>query len=166
MIGAPNGGKIMIARRTVVIAIGLGVAFGAAAARAAEPSAESFVEAIYERYKGKDAKGVALGNDAEIRRYFEPKLAALIIKDRRQARGEVGKLDSDPFIDAQDWDIDAIDIAVRNTGADKASATVSFKNAGQPQTVVLDLVRLKGDWRIAGITWDGKASLRGRLTGK
>jgi hypothetical protein len=155
----------MLARRTVLVGIWLGVAFAAAAAPA-EPSPGSFVGAIYERYKGKDGKGVALDTDAQVRRYFEPKLAALILKDRRQARGEVGKLDSDPFIDAQDWDIDAVDIAVRNTGAGKAGATVSFKNAGKPQTVVLDLVRRKGDWRIAGITWDGKASLRGRLTGK
>jgi hypothetical protein len=166
MIGAPNGGKTMLARRTVLVGIWLGVAFGAAAARAAEPSAESFVAAIYERYKGKDAKGVALGNDAEIRRYFEPKLAALIIKDRRQARGEVGKLDSDPFIDAQDWEIDGVDVAVRNIGAGKASATVSFKNAGQPQTVMLDLVKLKGEWRIADIIWDRNATLRGVLSGK
>jgi hypothetical protein len=156
----------MIARRTVLIGLWLGVAFAAAAARAAEASAGSFVEAIYDRYKGKNANGIALGNDAEVRRYFEPKLAALIIRDRRQARGEVGKLDSDPFIDAQDWEIDGVDVAVRNIGADKASATVSFKNVGKPRTVLLDLVKLKGDWRIANVTWGGKATLRGRLTGK
>jgi hypothetical protein len=156
----------MIGRRTVLVGLWLGVAFPAAAARAAESSAGSFVEAIYDRYKGKDGKGIALGTGADVRRYFEPKLAALIIKDRRQARGEVGKLDSDPFIDAQDWEIDSVDVTVRNIGAGKASATVSFKNAGQPQTVMLDLVKLKGEWRIADITWDRNATLRGVLSGK
>jgi hypothetical protein len=157
---------IMTARRVVLMAIGLALALVGPAARAAEPSAQSFVQAIYEQYKGKDAKGVDLTSDAAVRRYFAPALAALIIKDRRQARGEVGKLGSDPFIDAQDWEIEGIEVVVRDTAAGKALATVSFKNLGQPQTVTLDLVKLKQNWRIADITWDRKATLRGVLTGK
>ena len=66
----------------------------------------------------------------------------------------------DPFIDAQDWDISAVDIAVRDTGAEKASATVSFKNLGKPTTVVLDLVKLRDEWRIADINWGRKQTLR------
>src|SRR5439155_18377085 len=97
---------------------------------AAEPSVRSFVEAIYASYAGKNSKGVSLDSNAAIRRYFEPSIAALIIKDRREARGEVGKLGSDPFIDAH-WEIDNVDVAVRDTGSDKASATVSFKNLGE-----------------------------------
>jgi hypothetical protein len=157
---------IMTARRVVLMAISLAVALVAPAARAADPSAQSFVQAIYDQYKGKDAKGVELSGNAAVRRYFAPALAALIIKDRRQARGEVGKLDADPFLDAQDWEIEGVEVAVRDTAAGKARATVSFKNLGQPQTVILDLVKLKQDWRIADITWDRKATLRGLLTGK
>jgi Protein of unknown function (DUF3828) len=157
---------IMTARRVVLMAIGLALALVAPAARAADPSAQSFVQAIYDQYKGKDAKGVELSDNAAVRRYFAPAMAALIIKDRRQARGEVGKLDADPFIDAQDFDIDGIDVALRDVAADKAIATVSFKNLGKRQTVVLELVKLKQDWRIANITWDRKATLRGLLTGK
>jgi hypothetical protein len=78
----------------------------------------------------------------------------------------VGKLDADPFIDAQDFDIEGVDVALRDVAADKAIATVSFKNLGKRQTVVLDLVKLKQDWRIANITWDRKATLRGLLTGR
>jgi hypothetical protein len=157
---------IMTARRVVLVAIGLAVALVAPGVRAADPAAQSFVQAIYDQYKGKDAKGVELGNDAAVRRYFAPALAALIIKDRRQARGEVGKLGADPFIDAQDWEIDSVEVALSDIAAGKARATVSFKNLGQPQTVILDLVKLKQDWRIADITWDRKATLRGLLTGK
>jgi Protein of unknown function (DUF3828) len=157
---------IMTARRVVLMAISLAVALVAPAARAADPSAQSFVQAIYDQYKGKDAKGVELTGNAAVRRYFAPGLAALIIKDRRQARGEVGKLDADPFIDAQDWEIDDVNVTLRDVAADKAIATVSFKNLGERQTVVLELVKLKQDWRIANITWDRKATLRGLLTGK
>ena len=156
----------MIARRKILMAVGICVALATVDARAAEPSAKSFVESIYAAYKGKDSKGISLETDAAVRRYFDPKLAALIIKDREDAQGEVGKLGSDPFIDAQDWEIEGVEVAVRDTAAGKARATVSFKNLGQPETVILDLVKLKQNWRIADITWDRKATLRGVLTGK
>jgi hypothetical protein len=93
----------MIARRTLVIGLCIGTAFATLAAEAAEPSARSFVEAIYAAYKGKDSKGISLETAAAVRRYFAPEAAALILKDRRDAHGEVGMLDSDPFIDGQDW---------------------------------------------------------------
>ncbi len=144
-----------------IICIGLGVGVSAA-----EPSAKSFVESIYAVYKGKDARGVSLDSNAAVRRYFEPKLAALIIKDRKDARGEVGKLGADPFIDAQDWEIDAVDIAIREIAPDKASATVSFKSLGKQRTVVLALVKLKMGWRIADVTSDRKETLREFLSKK
>jgi hypothetical protein len=157
---------IVIARRNLLMGIGICCAFATVHVWAAEPTAKSFVETIYAAYKGKDAKGISLDSDAAVRRYFEPRLAALIIKDRKNARGEVGKLDGDPFIDAQDWEIGAVDIAVRDVAADKAGATVSFKNVDKPRIVVLDLVKLKTGWRIADIAWDRKATLRGVLTQK
>ena len=128
---------------------------------AADQSARDFVTAIYATYKGKDSKGVILDNARTIRRYFEPALAALMIKDQNAAakRGEVGALDGDPFIDAQDWDIKDFDIAVAESAPGKATATVKFANLGTPKTIVLDLVKLKGGWRINEITWqrDGKS---------
>jgi hypothetical protein len=150
----------MTVRWTVAAAVCLCLAFATVAARAADPSAKSFVEGIYAAYKGKDAKGVSLDSNTDVRRYFDPKLAALIIKDRKEAHGEVGKLDADPFIDAQDWEIDAVDIAIREIAPDKASATVSFKSLGDQRRVVLALVKLKVGWRIADITSDRKETLR------
>jgi hypothetical protein len=127
---------------------------------AAEQSARDFVTAIYDAYKGKDAKGRPLDDTAAIRRYFAPPLAALMIKDQNAAakRSEVGALDGDPFIDAQDWEIKDFDIAVADSAPGKATATVKFSNSGTPKTIVLDLVKLKSGWRISEITWqrDGK----------
>jgi hypothetical protein len=125
---------------------------------AADQSARDFVMAIYATYKGKDSKGIILDNARTIRRYFEPTLAALIIKDQAAAakRGDVGALDGDPFIDAQDWEIAACDIAVAERAPGKAIATVKFTNSGTPKTVVLDLVKLKSGWRIGEITWRRK----------
>src|SRR5262245_22713489 len=102
----------MITRFKVLLVCIICTGPGMVGVSAAEPSAKSFVEDIYAAYKGKDARGVSLDSNAAVRRYFEPKLAAFIIKDRKDARGEVGKLDADPFIDAQDWEIDTVDIAI------------------------------------------------------
>jgi uncharacterized protein DUF3828 len=150
----------MIARRNFLVALWIGPALACAEAMAADRSATSFVEAIYAPYKAKDGKGIPLDSDAALKRYFEPRLAALIIKDRNQAAGELPTLDMDPFIAAQDWDISAVDVAVRDTGAGKASATVSFKNLGKPTTVVLELVKVKDGWRVADIKWGRKQTLR------
>jgi hypothetical protein len=132
---------------------------------AADPSASAFVTAIYNAYKGKDAKGVPLENERIIRRYFEPTLAAAMAKDQKAAarRNEVGLLDFDPFLDAQDWDVGAFDIALSDAAAGTAKATVKFVNQGEAMTVVLDLVQVKNDWRVYEISWlhDGKTeSLR------
>jgi hypothetical protein len=151
----------MITRRAVVLAAVLTAAL-AAPARAADAGAKAFVESIYNAYKGKNSKGISLAGDAAVRRYFEPKLAALIIKDEKEAarHGDAPTLDGDPFIDAQDWDIKSVDIAMHDVTADKAGATVSFHNLDAMTTVELDLVRLPAGWRIADIAWDDKRTLK------
>ena len=148
----------MINRRNLFLAAG---ALLAVPVFAADQSARDFVTAIYDAYKGKDVKGHPLDDAAAIRRYFEPALAALMIKDQNAAAksGDVGSLDGDPFIDAQDWDIKDFDIAVAESAPGKAIATVKFANLGAPKTIVLDLIKLKNGWRIEEITWqrDGKS---------
>jgi hypothetical protein len=138
----------------------------AAPAMAADAAATAFVTKIYSAYKGKDATGIDYSAEAEIRRLFEPSLAALIIKDQKAAarRKEVPTLDGSPLVDAQEWEIFAFDIAVTDAPPDKAVATVSFKNFDEQKKLVLNLVRVKNDWRIADIISerDGRnESLRG-----
>jgi hypothetical protein len=149
----------MLRRRTLIF--GAACAMISAPVLAADASASAFVTAIYNAYKGKDAKGVPLDNERVIRRYFEPTLAAAMAKDQKAAarRNEVGLLDFDPFLEAQDWDVGAFDIAVSEAAAaGTAKATVKFVNQGEAMTVVLDLVQVKNDWRVYDITWlhDGK----------
>ena len=107
-----------------------------------------------------NSKGIPLDNAGAVRRYFEPSLAALINRDRAIAakRGEVGLLDGNSFIDAQDWDIPNFEIAVTDIAPGKTTAMVKFTNLGKPSSVLLDLVKIKNDWRIGDVTWqrDGK----------
>ena len=126
-----------------------------ATANAADPSARSFVAAIYNAYKGRSGNGIALDTDAALRHYFEPGLAALISKDRKEAadQGEAPPLTGDPFVDAADWNIADFDSALAETAPDKATATVKFDSDEKPTVIVLELVRLKEGWRIANIAW-------------
>jgi hypothetical protein len=143
----------MLTRRAIMLGAACAAVTGSASA--ADQSAQIFLAGIYDAYKGKNGKGHPLDNERVIRHYFEPALAAAMVKDQRQAarRQEVGTLDFDPFVDAQDWDIDAFNIAVRDAGPDKATATVKFSNLKSASTVVLDLVKIRGEWKINDITW-------------
>ncbi len=156
----------LLSRRSVLVAAAAVLLPGLPGQAWADPAAQAFLEKIYAAYKGKKSKGIPLGSDAEIRAYFEPGLAALMIKDIRDAAKthDVGTLDSDPFIGGQDWEISGVTIAVTDTAADKATATAKFLCFKMPTTVLYDLVKLKQGWRIADITWqseDPPATLRG-----
>src|SRR3984893_19060430 len=96
-----------------------------------------------------------------ISRFFGPALPGLIAKNQKDAasRGEAPALDGDPFVDAQDWDIQTFDVTMRDIAPNKASGTVTFQNLGKPIKVVLDLVKLKEGWRIADITWQREGGM-------
>lgn len=151
---------VMLTRRTLMISAACAVV--TTAARAADASPLAFVTEIYHAYRGKNALGHPLDNEWTILRYFAPSLAAMMVKDQRKAarRGDVGLLDFDPFVDAQEWDISDFDVEVRETAPGKAGATVKFTNLGEAKNIALDLVATNGDWRINDITWrrDGKPS--------
>src|SRR3984885_14215274 len=115
-------------------------------------------------------RGAPLDDERAIRRAFEPSLAALMVRDQKLAakRGEVGLLDFDPFVDAQDWEISDFDIAANDTTPGKATATVKFTNFNKPVTGRLRLIKIKNDWPIADSTWtrDGKADSLRKIYGR
>ena len=136
-------------------------------ARGAEPSAtaKGFVEKIYGNYVGgadKGATGVQLENAADIKRYFTPGLASLILDDEAAAheRGGPPTLDGDAFIGHQEWKIADLSVDAKEIGP-KAKATVSFTNFGKPEKVMVELLKVGPDWRIADIQWGDASTLRG-----
>ncbi|MCX5567901.1 DUF3828 domain-containing protein [Kaistia nematophila] len=125
---------------------------------------EAFVASIYERYEN-GGDGVPLDDAATIRALFEPRLAEMILADRDEAAavGDVPKLDGDPFVDAQDFDITDLRIDVEDGTPDRAEAHVSFLNFGEPKRIDLRLEWLETGWRIRDIYWP-EGSLRGLYT--
>ena len=147
----------MPTRRKILFAIA-GVAFAFAvqaepASTADGAAALAFVKSIYDTFTKPGSDGVSIDSGKKLRRYFEPQLADAMDKDRKAAHGEVGALDFDPFIDAQDWEFKHFDVDLKDTAPGKITATVTFINLKEPTTIVLDLVKIKNDWRIYDITW-------------
>src|SRR5262249_35879582 len=115
----------MRTRRTILLTAGCSMAaclavgrFGSADPAAADDaSALVFVSAIYKSYTTGRKAGVRIDNHGKLRRYFEPVLAAAMDKDQETAakHHEVGELDGDPFIDAQDFEIKHFDVAIKDT---------------------------------------------------
>ena len=77
----------------------------AGSAAADDTSARAFISAIYNSYTTGSKDGVRIDSGRKLRRYFEPVLAAAMNKDQEYApkHREVGKLEWDPFIAAQDY---------------------------------------------------------------
>jgi len=119
----------------------------AAQAQAATP--EAFLHAIYDPYLSTDFKGQPYWQAS---RFFTPELAKVVEDDMREAkqRAEVPKLDGDPFLDAQDWEIKNLAIVVETNGP-KATGRVSFDNFGKRTEVTLYLVQSPAGWRVADI---------------
>ncbi|CAN5443644.1 hypothetical protein BH10PSE14_BH10PSE14_25750 [soil metagenome] len=121
----------------------------AAAQSTAAQSPESFLQSIYEPYLKDDFKGQPYW---QVDRYFMPELGRAIEADMREAkrRGEVPALDGDPFVDAQEWDVENLAIKVETDGQ-KATGLVNFDNLGKAKQVILDLLRTGIGWRIVDI---------------
>jgi len=138
----------MLTRRTILPAATSCIAACIATSRLAnagpgtadDASALAFVSAIYNSYTSGSKNGVRIDSGRKLRRYFEPGLADAMNKDQENAakHHDVGELDADPFIDAQDYDIKHFGVAVKDTGPGKATATVTFVNFDEQQTIVLD----------------------------
>lgn len=148
-----------------MLALGFAVLLtaGLAYARVAPPTAKSFLASIYQAYIGnsaQSAKGIALDDADAIRRYFSPGLASLILDDNLAAgrSGNAIVLGNDPFVGHESWDIKDLSVEVKEIGA-KAIGTVSFTNFGKPEKVVVELLKVGADWRIAEIKW-GPLTLR------
>ena len=153
----------------MLIAVGLGIA-GAASAKDAisvkDETPEAFVHSIYDHYHGSSqtTPSIFLNDEMTIKRYFEPSLAALILGDIVKAKknDETPILNGDPFVDAQEWNISAMKIAVYHDGKDQAHAVIDFINYHDETEIQLVLVRLNQGWRIRDIIWDGlEGTLRG-----
>ena len=149
--------------RTVapVLVIALLAAPGAAFAQDL-PAAQAFVLKLYDAYEhGPEPRYL----DRQAKAVFSPALLALMRRDTALTpKGDVGALDGDPFCDCQDYAITKVTVAVAAQGKDRARADVHFRNFDTPTAVTLDLISVKGRWRVDDIHTADMPSLSRLLT--
>ncbi|MDQ3199480.1 MAG: YbjP/YqhG family protein [Verrucomicrobiota bacterium] len=84
----------------------------------------------------------------------------LYLRDRREAKVEVGRLDGDPFYNAQDIEIKGFTISPPETAKGETRVTVRFKNLGKPARLVYVLTHTGDGWKISDIRYDDGSSLK------
>jgi len=137
------------------------LALTAAITFAGELSPKDVVAQLYKAYGTEQSSS---GETRLFSRYFDDELLKLYLKDKREAKGEVGRLDGDPLYNAQevqitDFSISEPKISPSRTGME-ALVTVRFKNIGKPTRVECVLRRTAGGWRISDIRYDDGYSLK------
>ena len=75
-------------------------------------------------------------------------LQALYAKDAAEANGEVGRIDFDPLVNGQDYDIKKLVIGEPKMDGDKAVVEVTFENFERPEKMDIVLVPEVGGYRI------------------
>jgi hypothetical protein len=113
----------------------------------ADPKA--VIEALYTPYRGSY-------DDFNWRRWDETQLYskglnALFEADRVEANGEIGRIDFDPWINGQDYDVSALEIGDPEISGDTATVAVDFKNFDTEQNASVTLVLEDGKWKVDDI---------------
>ena len=130
----------------------------AAVSLAGDLSPKDLVAQLYQAHRSK--KHDPLEETHLLGRYFEAELLKLYLEDRREAKGEVGRLDGDPLYNAQDMEIRDFSISAPEITGQEARVAVNFKNMGKPTRVEYVLSRTADGWKISDIRYDDGSSLK------
>jgi Protein of unknown function (DUF3828) len=137
--------------------------FTATISTAAEPLPKALVAQFY---KAHGSKHDPLNETQLLGRYFDAALLKLYLKDQREAKGEVGRLDGDPLYNAQDFEIKDFSVSAPEIVGGETRVTVHFRNLGKPARVIYVLSRTADGWRIGDIRYDDGSSLKKILEDK
>jgi hypothetical protein len=77
---------------------------------------------------------------------YTPRLEKLLREDKRKAKGEVGCLDFDFWLNAQDWTVTHLTITSVDDGQDRKTVIAKFRNLGEPQEIHFDFRKSAGRW--------------------
>lgn len=148
-----------------------------AAAKAAAPAAAArgvddprgFVERTYRNYmRGPDApiEWPAFAYSDRLKALFDD-----YDRWQHQHQDEVGSLDFDWWINAQDWELSDVVVTDRPDGADRTTEIARFRNSGSAEEIHFLFVRQNGRWYLDDVVqgsghgedgWTLSALLRAR----
>lgn len=125
------------------------------------PTPENLVKTLYAAHKADRGPFFQKKDRARVDRFFTKALADLIWKDANGPEGEVGVLNGDPLIDAQDGEPKNLTFHPAKTEGSRAKMEVSFELFDKPEKVVFHLLQVEGKWKISDILGrDGRSLLK------
>ena len=113
---------------------------------------EKFVRSVYAQYeKSHDAKGAP--DDI-----YSTRLSDLFALDSKEAGGEVGRIDFDPWIDAQDFEIHNVHVtsAPVESAPSRRTVRATFKNLGRSEDIRFYFEKAKQGWKLDDMRSVGK----------
>lgn len=133
----------------------------ALAAPAANGAPDKVVRDIYKHYLDTEPERLVPFDytaTTTTRAYFDAALAKMLVADGK--RGDP-RLNFDPFVDGQDFEIDKVSLATTALTPKEATVTARFLNFDEPKLITYKLVMTAEGWRIADVQWGGaRDSLR------
>jgi hypothetical protein len=128
------------------LALALTLVLASAASAFAYDTPKALLEALYFPYfQGYDYDW----SDWHQTDFRSKALNALFEKDAAETPDdEIGRIDFDPYINAQDYEITDFAIGDARINGDAASVEVKFKNFDDPQDIMFSLVNEDGGWKI------------------
>lgn len=109
---------------------------------------KAVIEALYAGY------GPAYDYPPDQSPLFSERLNGLYAADAKEADGEIGRIDFDPFVNGQDYQLGKLEIGEPYLAGGKAVVRVSFENMGTPNELGILLVKEGSGWKIDDV-WNG-----------
>lgn len=78
----------------------------------------------------------------------------MIWQDAFNSKGEAGALGADPPYDAQDTQITDLKIQADQVDGDRALVLITFKNFGEAKSLIFNVEREGGAWKVSNIAGD------------
>ncbi|HVY52740.1 MAG TPA: DUF3828 domain-containing protein [Devosia sp.] len=110
---------------------------------------KALLEALYAPYSKGESFDWSTWDESQFR---SKHLNELFAKDEKEANGDIGRLDFDPYIDGQDYQISKLTIGEAKIEGDTATVEVTFNNFDLGEDLTFTLVREADGWKIDDVT--------------
>jgi hypothetical protein len=133
--------------RLMLLVVGWVLVLAGGAGAADLTGARAALEADYRPYLSADFDWSGYDQQA----IWSRGLSDLFAKDAEESNGEVGRVDFDPLVDGQDYDITKLKIGTPMAAGDAATIDVTFDNFETPEHLEVTMVNEGGAWKIDDI---------------
>lgn len=104
---------------------------------------KAFVTEVYRRYSAPKSWDYSPPDDI-----YTARLANLLRDDRRKAKGEVGCLEINFWVNGQDYKVSGVTVTATDEGADRKTVIAKFMNIDRLEEIHYDFRRVGGRWQL------------------